>query len=178
MVFFLAGVHGVGKTSLCSRLAEELKIASVSAGELIKQQLEKAAWPSDKKTLEIANNQKALMSAVQEFELKNGCFLLDGHFALLSHEGHIVDIELDVIASLNLSAVIFIEDTPRAISMRLERRDHVRWDIELIADLQQAEKKGALNFCGKYNTPLLVGAPSNFTGIRDFIIANMKKDIR
>ncbi|MGP6417528.1 ATP-binding protein [Pseudomonas putida] len=175
MVFFLAGVHGVGKTSLCSRLAETLKIPSISASQLIKQQGELEAWTSDKKTVEITSNQQKLLSAIRTYEKQTEAWLLDGHFALLDHSGRITQIEQNVFYAMHLSAVVFIEDDPFSIALRLEKRDNVQWDAGLINKLQQAEKEGALNFCKKTNTPLLIATPSDFEQVREFIIKGIAK---
>lgn len=175
MVFFLAGVHGVGKTSICSRLADTLKIPSISASQLIKLQSKLETWTSDKKTKEIPSNQQKLLAAIRTFKKHNAAFLLDGHFALLDHSGTITPIEQNFFLEMGLSAVIFIEDAPYAISRRLEERDKVQWGTALIANLQDAERKGALSFCRKTETPLLIAKQSDFGRIHDFVNQNMAK---
>ncbi|WP_423204699.1 ATP-binding protein [Pseudomonas kribbensis] len=175
MVFFLAGVHGVGKTSICSALADTLKIPSMSASQLIKLQSELEAWTSDKKTKEIPSNQQKLLSAIRACKKNNAVFLLDGHFALLDHSGSITPIEHNVFFEMGLSAVILIEDEPCAISQRLENRDKVQWDKALIANLQEAEREGALSFCRKAGIPLLIAEQSDFDSIHDFVNENMAK---
>ena len=175
MVFFLAGVHGVGKTSICSKLADKLKIPSMSASQLIKLQSELEAWTSDKKTKEISSNQQKLLSAIHAYKKHNAVFLLDGHFALLDHLGSITPIEQNVFLDMGLSAVIFIEDDPCTISRRLEDRDKIKWDTALIANLQKAEKECALSFCRKTETPLLIAKQSDFDRIHDFVNETMAR---
>jgi len=177
MVIFLAGVHGVGKTSLCSRLSDDLGIVSISASQLIKQHMQGQTWQIDKKTSTVFDNQQRLITATREFGLKNKQFLLDGHFALLDQNGEIVEIELEVFSRLNLSAVICVVDNPQAIAERLESRDQVKWSVDLVTNLQSAERAGALYFCSKTNTPLLVVDASDITPIRKFILDNARKNL-
>ncbi|MCS3841101.1 adenylate kinase [Pseudomonas sp. JAI111] len=174
MIFFLAGVHGVGKTSLSSRLSDKLKIPTISAGALIQKNIKHSAWPSDKKTKEIPHNQLRLISAVQSYQLQVKDFILDGHFSLLNESGEIISIEVDVFDALKLSGIIFIEDEPREIAARLEARDKVSWDVDLITALQQSEKKVALQLRDTFNLPLLITEPKFFDSVYEFIVKVMK----
>ncbi|UST64019.1 AAA family ATPase [Pseudomonas moraviensis] len=175
MVFFLAGVHGVGKTSLCSKLTAVLGITSISAGQLIKEYCGRSDWRPDKKTEQILSNQQNLLSAVRLFEMENRVFLLDGHFALLDNTGEVTLIEFDVFGRMNLSAVVFIEDEPHLIAERLKNRDNIPWRAHLVSELQQAEKINAVNFCEFSGTPLMITTPRNLKGILTFITENIKR---
>lgn len=175
MIFFLAGVHGVGKTSLSSRLSDKLKIPTISAGALIQKQIKHPTWSSDKKTKEILHNQLRLISAVQAYHLQVKDFILDGHFSLLNESGEVTSIEVDIFDALKLSGVIFIEDQPREIAARLEARDTVSWDVDLIAALQKSEKKVAFQLRDTFNIPLLISEPKFFESVYEFIFEIMKK---
>ena len=84
-IIFLGGVHGVGKTSLCNKMCEELSIEGYSASNLIKR-VKNVKFPTNKHSEEINGNQDTLIVAVNKYiRCKTAC-LLDGHFCLLNEK--------------------------------------------------------------------------------------------
>ena len=67
-VFFVCGIHGAGKTTLCKKLSINLGIPFFSSSDLIrdfsKDAISDLRW--DKRVKNVANNQQILVSAVQK----------------------------------------------------------------------------------------------------------------
>ena len=85
-MIFISGIHGVGKTYLCSKLKEEFGFKAFSSSQLISQQKGKDL-SNNKLTGDIEDNQYYLCKAVDELKESINMFLLDGHFCLLNETG-------------------------------------------------------------------------------------------
>lgn len=53
---FLAGVHGVGKSTIAISIAKTLGFGHFGASQLIREEREKISWTSDKKTSNLYSN--------------------------------------------------------------------------------------------------------------------------
>lgn len=83
-IIFVSGVHGVGKTTLCKKIASRYKIEHFSASNLIAK--EKAEEHLQNKQVEnITGNQDFLVTAINKYFKNETWYLLDGHFCLLNN---------------------------------------------------------------------------------------------
>jgi adenylate kinase len=83
--FFVAGVHGVGKTDLCTRVAKQLTLAHYTASAMIKALDSSAVKQHTKAVDSVPKNQDLLIQAVTKFlSSTSSRLILDGHFAVLS----------------------------------------------------------------------------------------------
>lgn len=89
MNIFVAGVHGVGKTYLASRLPSTLGLIHTSASKLIKEERAMPSWGVDKRVSDVDANQIALAAAVKRHNDAGVQLLLDGHFVLLNNNGRL-----------------------------------------------------------------------------------------
>ncbi|OBU10765.1 ATP-binding protein [Morganella psychrotolerans] len=151
MIVMIAGVYGVGKSTICNKLSNDLKIKFFSASELIKSEKGFITWDKYKKTDQISSNQDFLVNAINR--MSGIDFLLDGHFCLLDKEGNIKKIEFDVIDKLNIGAVLLLKESTDVICNRLMDRDKISWDESLIIQMQEIEEKQAFKFTTEYNLP-------------------------
>ena len=106
MNIFVAGVHGVGKTFLTSRLPADLGLRHTSASKLIKEEATLQTWGVDKRVGDIEGNQLALTAAVRRHNTAGERLLLDGHFVLLDTVGNFVEIPVEVFRALQFQAVV------------------------------------------------------------------------
>lgn len=77
---FVAGVHGVGKTHLSSRIPASLGLTHTSASKLIKEERAMLTWGTDKRVSEV-DAQAALSTEVSRHNSAGFHLLLDGHLS-------------------------------------------------------------------------------------------------
>ena len=143
-VIFVAGVHAVGKTTLCKQ-AEQIKgIAHYSASALIREEKASAVPEQGKAVSEVDAPQRHLICAVRRILRKHGGnILLDGHFSLLTAAGRIETIDVDVFRVLGLERAVVLHDKPEAIAARWSQRDGGKVDTEMVDAHQKEEMRHA-----------------------------------
>lgn len=142
-VLFVAGVHGVGKTTLCENYAKSYDVSHRSASQLIREAKASALAARGKAVKDIAGNQQLLIDAVRQFRSAGKTLLLDGHFALLNAEHQPEALPTDVFSDLGINEIAVIHDHPRAISSRIATRDAHAMKPGEIAALQALELETA-----------------------------------
>lgn len=163
----IAGVYGVGKSTICNKLSLELNLKFFSASELIKLEKGSVTWSENKKTDQIDSNQEYLVNAVNK--LSGDDFLLDGHFCLLDTEGNINKLNFNIINSLNLGAILLIKESAEIICNRLLIRDKKTWDKIIVSELLQVEEEQASNFARENNLPFKSIYSSDYLAIKNFV---------
>lgn len=150
-IFFISGIHGVGKTTFCKTIQKTISIKHYSCSSLIK---ENSSYIEVSKEVDKENkNQQVLIESLRNIHDEK--LLLDGHFCLIDKSGSIFKIEDKVFESLNLSAIILLLCEEKVICDRLKSRDGTTYELELIKKLQKAEKQSAKRLSTKLNIPLI-----------------------
>lgn len=136
---FCGGVHGVGKTSLCGALADQIHAVHVSAGSLLR--LKGFVKPSQYAVLDPRENQAYIQATLQEYreQHRGARIVLDGHFCLLTAHHRIQVLPCALFDSLRASALLVVVDEPEAISKRLADRDGVTLDVAFVDRFQRRE---------------------------------------
>ena len=143
-MFFLGGVHGVGKTSMCAGVTEKFDLKVISASAIIRAEREYPSSDSRTAVLNVSGNQGLLVRGVQRLVTATpDRYLLDGHFALRTLVGDIEEIDAEVFNAIGVSKLVCLFDDPPAIAQRLAARDGAVHDASAIADLQLAELQSA-----------------------------------
>lgn len=123
-VFFIGGVHGVGKSTCCQEVAERTGLEFFTASDLIKAEQKSAIGENSKAVLGTGLNQKLLIAGVRKrVKCNDKRVLLDGHFTLLQSSGEIILIEVNVFERLGLEGIAVFRDDPAAIYSRRQKRD-------------------------------------------------------
>lgn len=162
MNIFVAGIHGVGKTYLVSRLPAGSGLLHTSASKLIKEELALPDWNADKRVVDVDKNQVALTKAVARHNANGVALLLDGHFVLLNTAGEFVPLRSEIFKRLNLSAVLLIEADPKVVEIRVQNRDNLRRDSEWITTFMRKERAQAEVVCHELGAPLhILASPSD-----------------
>lgn len=151
-MIFVGGIHGVGKTFLCSNLSDIMGIPHYSSSELISFS-KKEQFGSNKEAEEINNNQNYLFYALDSLNLRGGNFILDGHFCLLSKESMISKIPLDTFYKLSPASVVLLKGSPRLIAERLFKRDGKEYKSEFLERFQNEELTYAKVITNYLNVP-------------------------
>lgn len=136
---FCGGVHGVGKTSLCQALADQMHAVHVSAGSLLR--LAGLVKPSEYAVLDHGENQAYIQTALQDYREQYGGarIILDGHFCLLRPNRRIQSLPCELFKSLRAAALLVVVDDPSTISKRLVDRDGTRFDAIFVDRFQRRE---------------------------------------
>lgn len=154
MNILVAGIHGVGKTYLASRLPEGTGLLHTSASKLIKEERAMPNWGADKRVSDVDVNQVALAAAVLRHNDAGTALLLDGHFVLLDAQGSFVRLEADVFKALSLRAVLLVEAAPVVVASRLRSRDGQERSAAWIDAFLKEERTQAQTVCGALRLPL------------------------
>lgn len=142
-IVFVAGVHGVGKTTYCKEFSKSLKLPHFSASDIIRSQKASAIQSNTKSVKDTGKNQDLLLQGIESLELKNKEIILDGHFVLLQNN-EIKRLPLSTYQGLRLKKIILLSDAPENIYKRITARDiDSQFSVQLINKMQIAETEYA-----------------------------------
>jgi predicted transcriptional regulator/adenylate kinase len=136
---FVAGVHGVGKSSMCDVYAKKHGTNHKTASQLIKFAKEDALSKNGKTVKDITGNQELLITAVTKIRASGENLLLDGHFVLMNDENLLTPLPTKVFSELSIDAVIAVYDNPELIESRTKNRDGKSISSKHIDDFQNLE---------------------------------------
>ena len=160
-LYFVAGIYGVGKTSLCKELASALHASHFTASTLIRHGAT-IEGPSKKAVRNVNANQKRLVLALEDLRQSTARMLLDGHFCVFGTDNAIVPIPLEVFAALRPAAILLVEAPTDVVRTRLEQRDGVTYEIGLLNELARQEREQAEFVSSCLQVPLYsVGADAS-----------------
>ncbi|NYT66875.1 AAA family ATPase [Alcaligenaceae bacterium] len=161
MNIFVAGIHGVGKTHVASRLSPSYGLLHTSASKLIREERTLPNWNTDKRVTDVDANQVALAAAVARYNGQGTRLLLDGHFVLLDPNAQFIALEAQVFQSLSLSAVILIQADAKVIAERLKARDAKDWNLQWLNDFMTTERNIAQTVSQELRIPLHIVVSAN-----------------
>lgn len=153
-LLFIAGVHGVGKTTLCDSYAMQRGLRHKSASQLIREANQDAICSKSKAVKNISDNQKLLVDAVQQYREAGDGLLLDGHFALWDKEHRPQPLETQVFSQLGIDGIVVVHDTPARIAQRLKKRDAHGASTVAIGELQRIELSRAVEVAKELRIPI------------------------
>lgn len=149
-IYFISGIHGVGKTTLCKLLQKELTINHYSCSDLIKQN--SCYIEESKVVINADKNQNILLDALGK--LDESIILLDGHFCLIGREEDIIKLNHDLFKSIAPKVIINVTCHEEEIRKRLLKRDGRCLSIEKLRELQKAESSSAIEISNQLQIPI------------------------
>jgi len=161
-ITFIGGIHGVGKTTICKKICDEVKLEYLSASDLLK-------WrdinedSQNKKVKNIPATQDRLISGLAKTIQENKSYILDGHYCLLNSENKIINIPLDTFRQIKPISLSIILGDIIEIKDRLEIRDNRPYDQNLLNRMQQSELKYAKQLSMTLGIPLGIGTQKDFS---------------
>ena len=157
-LFFLGGIHGVGKGTFCQDLMAAVPLACVTASDLIRNYR-----PSDdghKRVEHIGANQSALLDALAVFRAsEDRDLVLDGHYALFDGDGRVQDIADEVFLALNPDRLMLMTDDVASIQVRLQGRDGHSPSVAMLQVMAARELRKADSLSKTLGIPLKVFLP-------------------
>lgn len=163
-ICFIGGIHGVGKSTICNKLCNELDIEYLSASQVLK-------WADinedakNKKVENISLTQTRLISGLLNTVKKEHYYLLDGHYCLFDKDGKVTRVPFATFKAINpLSLHIIIGDV-NTIKVRIEERDKCNYDYEMLEAMQNEEVTYAKELSKQLNVKLSIGREENYSEI-------------
>ena len=169
-IIFVGGIHGVGKTTLCEKISDELHIKHYSASQLIKMIKNGDGDNRNKGVKNIKSNQNLLMAAIDQYLDKSTIAILDGHFCLLNTKHEIKRIPKETFVAISPIAIITLHDAIANIENKITRRDGINYNVNLLSSFQDEEISYSANVANYLEVPnLLFGVSDNIVGLINFI---------
>lgn len=152
---FVAGIYGVGKSTLCDRLSKQLCIPSFSAGDLISR-VNGEEYGANKVVADKNENQDILATEVQRILSRHPQIILAGHFSIFSKSNAIDLLPKNVFAKLNIDKILLLEADIDTIVHNLAFRDNRRYEYADLEALHNAEHEAAISVAGEINCELVI----------------------
>lgn len=153
------GISGVGKTTLIRRYINRRPgVATTSGGRLLQELKGKTGEElRQNAATNIQDSQAGLVDAFQKFRGSSAGhgIIFDGHTVIDTDTG-IVDVPLDVISGLNLSAIVFVGDAPAVIATRRKNdtaRQRPSRTLDTLAQHQERARYLAKTYAASLGIP-------------------------
>lgn len=151
---FIAGVYGVGKSTMCSALAKMLHIPAFSAGDLIGL-INGEKYGASKAVIDKESNQAILAERIQQLLKQNERIVLAGHFCIFNSNAGIEILPESVYSALSISQIILLEANAQTIISNLCRRDGMDYSLRSISELIEKEREQSKRIAARLNCPLI-----------------------
>lgn len=163
-ISFIGGIHGVGKSTVCTDICTQAGLKHLSASELIKwKDINSDAF--NKKVQNIPGTQDRLINALTKVVQPGTHYLLDGHYCLLDNEGNITPVPVETFRAMKPIALHVITGNVSEIKQRLETRDAKTYDAELLEQMQESELSHARHLSSLLNVELCMGTQADYDKI-------------
>lgn len=100
-LIFIAGVYGVGKSTLCEKISETLNIPFYSSGDLISC-ANGESYGTNKIVKDKKQNQNILIDAINQIRLDFPSILLAGHFCIFDKNAKVDILPEETFSQLNI----------------------------------------------------------------------------
>ncbi len=161
-IVFIGGIHGVGKSTICRQICARTKLKYLSASELLRWK-EINSEAENKKVTNIPATQDRLMIGLANSIERNKFYLLDGHYCLLNNQNEIVNVPLDTFRQINPISLNLIIGDITEIKNKLEKRDNIVYDQDLLRSMQESELYYANHLSKTLGVTLNIGTQNDFS---------------
>lgn len=151
----LAGIFGVGKSTLGLKVSAQTGIPFYSAGDLISS-INGEKYGANKLVANKNKNQTILIDAVAQLLRGTDRILLAGHFYIINKESEMDKLPECVFEKLEIDKIILIEADYHTIISNLRDRDKKEYSPELIQNLMFQEHQAAILIAKRLSCPLIV----------------------
>jgi adenylate kinase len=138
-IIFAGGIHGVGKSTLCHIIADQLGLIHLSASELLNWRYLNANDQKNKKVTNIPDTQARLLEGLAAAVEPGGKYILDGHYCLFNKEGAVTAVPFDTFARIKPVTLLLVTGDPNEIASSLQERDQRSYRVEMLAEMQKQE---------------------------------------
>ena len=166
-IIFVGGIHGVGKGTICKKLAVDYNFEHLSASQVLK-------WSeiSDLKNKIVQNldtTQDRLLTNLSLIIKPNKKYLLDGHFNLLNSEVEPIKIDESTFIGIRPDSIILLTCEPKTIYDRLKQRDSSSYELNILEKMQHMEIEHAEYISKQLNIPLFKVVNGDTSSIFEYL---------
>lgn len=154
-VYFIAGIYGIGKSTVAKEVANMLGISYYEASALIKKQSGEE-YGAKKHVRDVNHNQDILAEEVSRILENESSIILTGHFAIFTKERNVESIPISVFEKLGLATIILLETDIESAIKHLEGRDNKQYTYIELDSLAQQEKQLCINVAKQTKTQLFI----------------------
>lgn len=171
-LIFVGGVHGAGKTRFCQLLSETVRANHYAASQFIPTNVPL----SEKAVSDPRSNQRTIVQAVQKLRRKISRILLDGHFSLLTNDGGIERVPVEIFSELQPVALLLVEAPVDVVRSRLTERDDRVYPVDLLESLQRHEYSHAQAVSRSLAVPLMLVPSMSYSmqDVADFLVQYLR----
>jgi adenylate kinase len=166
-LYFIGGIHGVGKGTICKKISSDFNLNHLSASEVLKW--EEISPLENKKVNDFKLSQNRLISNLNLITEPHKSYLLDGHFCLLNSKNEPEKINKETFIELNPKAFIIVIDKIELIKSRLEKRDNKSYDIEILRKFQDLELDYSIYLSKELNIPMIKVINGDIQNLLNFL---------
>ena len=151
-ILFIGGVHGVGKTTFINEVKKQCpSVVGLSCSTIL-------SWsnPAHKEVDNVDANQNKLLANLPHFIEDGKPYLLDGHFCLMTAQGHVERVPITVFQTIQPRMIVVLKANPEVISQRLQTRDNKAYSIPMLDAFQQEEVRYAREVARTLGIPFLL----------------------
>lgn len=138
-VIFVAGVYGVGKSTLCKALSQILKLPFYSASDLISK-VNREKYGTNKAVKDKFYNQEILINEINKKLNKYPTILLAGHFCIFDKDNSVDILPKNVFKEMQIEQILLLETDVDRIIYNLKKRDGKQYTSTQILRLIKEEK--------------------------------------
>jgi adenylate kinase len=172
-IIFIGGIHGVGKTTLCSQILKKIDINYYSASALIKQLEVGLISDKSKNIANINKNQDRLITAIDNYVDKTNICMMDGHFCLFDLDQNITKVPEKFFKKIKLSSIVVVYDDVKNIQHKNNNRDAIIYNEKLLDNFQRQELSHSKYIAEKLKIPYVTfDINTNINAIINFIKNN------
>lgn len=154
-VIYIAGVYGVGKSTLCEKISRLTNLPFYSAGDLISEQVGET-YGENKKVRNKEHNQDVLIECINKKMIEVPTLIMAGHFCILGNDNRPEELPIFVYERMSISSIVLLEAEACEIIRNLEKRDNRKYSKELIDDFIKRERKYAIRISKILKVPLKI----------------------
>lgn len=154
-LIFVAGVYGVGKSTLCEKISQTLNIPFFSAGDLISH-VNGETYGENKTVKDKNQNQNILVDAVNQICFEFPSILLAGHFCIFDKNTKVDILPEDTFSKLNIKKIILLEAPEEVIVNNLLKRDDKIYSVKQVVALKTTEHIQAVKISSELKIPLII----------------------
>lgn len=160
-VIFLAGIYGVGKTTLSNRLGKDFSIPVFNASDIISK-VNYEMYGANKFVVDKVKNQEILVDEIQKILSIDKKILLCGHFCIINKTHEIDMIPIITYKKMGIEQVILLKRDPKSIYSDLIARDNTLYSVDFLEQMQKIEEETSILVCKEFCFPLTILDLNNF----------------
>lgn len=154
-VYFVSGVYGVGKSTLCNKLRQATGLPAFSAGDLISE-INGETYGRNKAVKDIENNQDILLLAVETKLQVCPEMILAGHFCIVNKNNKVETLPDYIFNKIHLRQIILLEADVLQVAKNIYSRDQQVYPIQTLAQLIACERMQAQRVSQTLRIPLTI----------------------